>query len=140
MPRKRPQVLGVDLNRSESRRCRHTIRQEAAALRDFNLADVHFGSKAAEMIGTVQRPMSALSPKADNAQTVSLSLLCPKAGIRTATKKQSAYERSAQRPERRLGDSEHDEERDRRRRDEIENGAELPLYLRRIEICVPLQV
>jgi hypothetical protein len=36
-----------------------------AALRDFDPTNVRFGSKAAEMIGTMRWPMSALLPKAD---------------------------------------------------------------------------
>jgi hypothetical protein len=44
LPQRGRQVLGADLNRSESRRYRHTIRQEAAALRDFNPVYVRFGS------------------------------------------------------------------------------------------------
>jgi len=41
------------------------MHQETAALRDFSPLDVRLGSEAAEMIGTVQRPMSALPLKAD---------------------------------------------------------------------------
>src|SRR6266702_8140894 len=43
----------------------------------------------------------------------------PQADSCTAAKSNPLTSRSAQRPERRLGDSEHDEARDRRRRDEI---------------------
>jgi hypothetical protein len=39
--------------------------QETAAVQDLGPAYVRFGSKAAEMIGAMQRPMSALPPKAD---------------------------------------------------------------------------
>src|SRR5262249_44471853 len=44
LPQRGGQVLGAGLNCSESRHCRHTMRQEAAALRDFNQAHVRFGS------------------------------------------------------------------------------------------------
>ena len=37
--------------------------KEAAALRDFDPADVRFGSIASEIIGTMRRPMSASSRK-----------------------------------------------------------------------------
>src|SRR5262245_55622021 len=40
--------------------------KEAAALRDFDPADVRFGSIASERIATLWRPMSAFAPKADN--------------------------------------------------------------------------
>jgi len=43
---------------------------------DFDKALVRFGSKAAEMIGAMQRPMSALPPKADKWQIVSVRPLC----------------------------------------------------------------
>src|SRR6516165_1669642 len=55
LPQKGRQILGPDLNCSESGRAlrqphqriaRHTIGQEAAALRDFGPAFVRFGSKA----------------------------------------------------------------------------------------------
>src|SRR5262245_38877929 len=46
LPQRGCQVLGADLNCSESRRCRHTTRQEAAALRDFTPVFVRFGSGA----------------------------------------------------------------------------------------------
>jgi hypothetical protein len=55
------------------------MRQEAAALRDFSPVYVRFGSEAAEMIGTVRRPMSALLPKADiTAGPLRKSALCQK--------------------------------------------------------------
>src|SRR5215467_6056292 len=44
LPQRGREVLGADLNRSESRRSRHPMRQEADALRDFNPANVRFGS------------------------------------------------------------------------------------------------
>src|SRR5215471_5219821 len=67
LPHKGRQVLGPDLNRSESgwdaadRRVlpptiAHTVRRETAAPRDFNSAFVHLGSEAAEIIGTVYVP------------------------------------------------------------------------------------
>jgi hypothetical protein len=43
-----------------------TPQQEAAALRNFAPAHDRFGSKAAEMIGTTQRPMSASPRKPTN--------------------------------------------------------------------------
>jgi hypothetical protein len=54
--------------------------QETAALQDFNPAYDRFGSKAAEMIGAMQRPMSALPPKADKWQIVSACPLSAKNG------------------------------------------------------------
>jgi hypothetical protein len=53
-----------------------------AALRDFSPVFVRFGSKAAQMIGTVRRPMSALPPKADIAR---LSLYRAAVSSATAT-------------------------------------------------------
>jgi hypothetical protein len=47
-----------------------------------DVADVRFGSKAAQMIGTVRRPMSALPPKADIAR---LSLYRAAVSSATAT-------------------------------------------------------
>jgi hypothetical protein len=43
----------------------HMMRRKTAALQDFSPVYARFGSKAAEMIGAMQRPMSALPPKAD---------------------------------------------------------------------------
>src|SRR5262249_21008975 len=51
---------------------------ETAAPRDFSPLNVRFGSIAAEIIGSAQRPMSALSQKADKQADVSLSPLCAK--------------------------------------------------------------
>jgi len=46
----------------------HAMRRKTAALRDFSPLHVRYGSKAAEMIGTVQRSMSALPQKRTNKQ------------------------------------------------------------------------
>jgi hypothetical protein len=69
-------VLGTSLKRSESylgaavpiRRIARQVRQEIAALRDFGLAHVRFGSEAGEMIGTIRHPVSALPQKRTNRQ------------------------------------------------------------------------
>src|SRR5215469_8707416 len=65
-------------------------------------------------MGALVTPISvALTCRVEEPSTAS------KADICIAAKSNSLTSRSAQRPERSLGDFEYDEERDRRRRDEI---------------------
>src|SRR5262249_34834774 len=59
LPQRGHKVLGADLNCSESRRRRHTMRQKTAALRDFSPVFVRFGSIATQEVETRRSPMSA---------------------------------------------------------------------------------
>jgi hypothetical protein len=65
------------------------VRQQTAAVRDFDPANVRFGSKAAKVIGTVRRLMSASPPKADKQSDRSLSLLCAKSGLMHCSKQRT---------------------------------------------------
>src|SRR5262249_33414528 len=60
------------------------VRDETAALRDFSPVFVRFGSFATEMMGAIQRHMSALPPKADIDLRDAHVRLVPKADIRIA--------------------------------------------------------
>ena len=61
-------------------------------MRDFDPVYVRFGSKAANMIGTVRRPMSAFTPKADITAGLSESALCAKRDLMHRSNKQPADE------------------------------------------------
>jgi hypothetical protein len=52
------------------------MRQKATALRDFNLADVRFGSFATEARKAIRPYTSPWSPKADKDAGIALSPLC----------------------------------------------------------------
>jgi hypothetical protein len=52
------------------------LRQQTAALQNFNAAYVHFGSKAAKLIEPMRRLTSRFAPKADITADLSESPLC----------------------------------------------------------------
>src|SRR6516162_6945833 len=78
LPQQRRQVLGSDLNRSEwglgaarpiQRIALQGVRREPTALRDFELANVRFGSLASDQSRQRLRPMSASPQKRTSMQT-----------------------------------------------------------------------
>src|SRR5262245_61681668 len=75
--------------------------------------------KLARYVRSMPKRTSAFPRKQTNSRRLGMSALCQKPTFALQQKVIRLTSRSAQRPARLLGDSEHDEERDRRRRDEI---------------------
>src|SRR5262249_38567190 len=84
LPQRGCQVLGADLNCSESRRCRHAMRQQAAALRDFTPVFVRLGSE-----GDITRlPSNVLfTPPSGESADMLECLLCAISGHSHRSKK-----------------------------------------------------
>jgi hypothetical protein len=99
VPANAPYVLGIDLNRSESRwgaadpsciatqTIAHAMRQEAAALRDFSPAYVRIGSLASHRYAHDARAMSAFTPIASKHWQRSETTRCANSGCEQSQQK-----------------------------------------------------